>query len=128
MKTILTALAVLVLTIGVNAQHQEPLQEYQIDTTGTSNSMTIDAGFRIWIDAIYPYSDINSTGWIMEVQTYTYTDSTYSNQILNDSIPNRWVFSVDSSYVDSTFTSTMTHTVGSGLATKYGVGNIVRKR
>lgn len=85
---------------SMNAQNALP-NKYIINVPSYTNGIPMPAGFVVEFREFYTYN-IDTAGWTMEVGVVTYTDTTYTYTVPNDSIPNRLIFNAEKAYADST--------------------------
>ncbi len=94
-------LIVLLVVIGFSVNAQDAISnKYKINTSGTISGGILIDSFVIVFKTIF-IKDIDSTGWKIEIDAETYSDTTYAARLNNDSIDNNLKFTIPKSYVDS---------------------------
>ena len=126
-KSILT-LAITLLTIVAFSQQTTSIKRYKINTTGTSNGLTIPAGFVVSIDAVYIKGiSLNNDTLKMEAQLSTYLNDSTTVVVKNDNVQHiQTMYSTLQFVNDSTDSAILPNQLYKGLVLIYGSGNVIK--
>lgn len=123
MKKLLLVLVLFAVTLSVSAQKKIPIKSYLIGCEGSSNGLTIDSNFVVDFVSIFTTAT-ESKGWRKELGVITYTDTTCTQQVFNDSIPYSFIYYMPKHYRDSTMRKGMKKFIGKRLKQIYGSDNV----
>ena len=102
------------------------IKEYQINTTGSSNGLTIPSGFRIAIMpiAFSPVQDIAGIYATLQMQVCTYANDQHTTIIKNDQVADRIEYNLIEGNLDESVRTVANNKLLPELQSVYGAGNV----
>lgn len=102
------------------------IKEYQINTDGESNGLTIPSGFRIIVQHALIQSVQNDPvkNYQMDLQTATYKDDTHQKTLPNDNIPPTLSYTITAANLATAVNTLVDDNIRPQLDTAYGAENV----